>query len=128
MKMFKEDSPIYLQLRKHIEELILSRVLGEEAMIPSLRTMARDYNLNPITVSNAIGALVEEGVLSKKRGIGVLVSPGARELIIRSRGASFVKETLDEALRGARSLEISKEIIIERLNAIYGENNDTIPG
>ncbi|MDZ4182352.1 MAG: GntR family transcriptional regulator [Candidatus Cloacimonadaceae bacterium] len=121
MKIFKDDLPIYLQLRKHIEELILNRSLSEEEMIPSLRTMARDYSLNPITVANAIGALVEEGILLKKRGIGVSVAPDARALIIKSRGKSFITEILDETLRDAQNLEIPRQIIIERLNAIYGE-------
>ena len=64
MKIFNDDAPIYIQLRKHIEELILNRVLAEEDSIPSLRTMAKDYSLNPITIANALSALVDEGVLT----------------------------------------------------------------
>jgi len=121
MKIFNDDSPIYMQLRRHIEELILNRILKEEDAIPSLRTMAKDYKLNPLTVSNAVGALVEEGILYKKRGIGIFVSPGSRTLIINKRSESFLTDTLEPALRTARQLEIPKRIITERLDALYGE-------
>ncbi|PKN78957.1 MAG: GntR family transcriptional regulator [Candidatus Cloacimonetes bacterium HGW-Cloacimonetes-1] len=123
MKIFNDDSPIYLQLRRHIEELILNRILSEEDAIPSLRTMAKDYKLNPLTVSNAVGALVEEGILYKKRGIGIFVSPDSRNHIIAKRSESFITDTLEPALRSARQLEIPKLIITQRLNALYGEES-----
>ncbi|HNX37994.1 MAG TPA: GntR family transcriptional regulator [Candidatus Cloacimonadota bacterium] len=120
MKLFNEDSPIYIQLRKHIQELILNRVLQEEDAIPSLRVMARDYSLNPITVANAVGALVEEGILYKKRGVGIYVSPGAREHIISHRSETFVRETLEPALKMANQLEIPRERIDEIIESVYG--------
>lgn len=122
MKTFRDDSPIYIQLRKLIEELILDRILAEEEMIPSLRSMAKDYSINPLTVSNAIGALVEEGILYRKRGIGVFVSTGSRAKIIKTRRHAFITETLEPAILRAQQLEISKQLITERLDAIYGEN------
>ena len=121
MKIFNDDAPIYMQLRRLIEELILNRILKEEDAIPSLRTMAKDYQLNPLTVSNAVGALVEEGILYKKRGIGIFVSPDSRTLIINKRSESFLTDTLEPALRTARQLEIPKRVITERLDALYGE-------
>ncbi len=123
MKIFREDTPIYIQLREQIEELILERRLQEEDAVPSLRAMAKDYSINPLTVSNAINALVDEGVLYRKRGIGVFVSPNARKHIIQTRRESFMEKTLLPDLHRAQQLEISKKTILERLNAIYGEKS-----
>ncbi len=120
MKLFNEDSPIYVQLRKHIEELILNRILQEEDAIPSLRVMAKDYSLNPITVANAVGALVDEGILYKKRGVGIFVSAGAREHIISHRSETFIKETLEPALNMANRLEIPKTLLTKLLDSVYG--------
>jgi DNA-binding transcriptional regulator YhcF (GntR family) len=124
MKMFNEDSPLYLQLRKHIEELILSGVLGDDEALPSLRNMARDYSLNPITVGNAIGALVDETILYKKRGVGIYVSPGARQLIISIRSKTFITETLQPAILMAKQLDLPQRQITEIIQTIYGGTNE----
>ncbi len=123
MKIFKDDTPIYLQLRKQIEESILIGAITAEGAVPSLRQMAKDYGINPLTVSSAISALVDEGILYRKRGIGVFVSPGAREKIIKTRSSAFLEETLEPVLRSAKQLEIPKQQILERLNALYGEKS-----
>ena len=124
MKIFNDESPLYLQLRKHIEELILERALPEEAAIPSIRIMARDYNLNPITVGNALGSLVDEGILYKKRGVGMYVSPGARDLIIQIRGRDFLSEKLEPILKKAKQLEIAKHEILILTDTIYGGKDE----
>ncbi len=124
MKMFNEDSPLYLQLRKHIEELILSGVLGDDEAMPSLRNMARDYNLNPITVGNAIGALVDETILYKKRGVGIYVSPGARQLIISIRSKSFITETLQPTILMAKQLDLPKQQITTIIDTVYGGKDE----
>ena len=74
MKAFKDDIPIYLQLRQQIEEQILVRALKEDDRLKSLREMAAEYRINPITAGNAVNALVDEGILYHKRGIGIFVS------------------------------------------------------
>lgn len=124
MKLFNDGSPIYLQLRKHIEERILSEILKAEDSIPSLRVMAQDYNLNPITIGNALSTLVEEGILYKKRGVGIFVSPGARQLIIQMRSQDFIVEKLKPTLRLAKQLELPKEQLIDFIETVYGGSND----
>ncbi len=120
MNTFKDDLPIYLQLRQQIEEQILARALKEEDQVKSLRVMAAEYRINPLTAGKAITTLVDEGVLYQKRGIGIFVAPQAREMIIKSRRSSFIKDTLEPALRLARSYDIPKEEIITKTNSIYG--------
>lgn len=124
MKIFNDEAPLYLQLRKHIEELILQKSLSEEAAIPSIRTLAGDYKLNPVTVGNALSSLVEEGVLYKKRGVGIYVSPGARRLIITMRSQDFITEKLEPVLRKAQQLELPKEKIIKLTETIYGGKDE----
>ena len=124
MKIFNDDTPIYLQLRRHIEEQILDRALKEEDSIPSLRNMARDYSLNPITVANALSALVEEGILYKKRGLGFYVAQTARRMIIESRRQTFDTEVLTPALQKARQLEFTQDELNQRIQNIYGGPSD----
>lgn len=120
MKLFNDESPLYLQLRRHIEERILERYLRDEQAIPSLRVMARDYSLNPITVANALSALIDEGVLYKKRGVGIFVASGAREAIIKGRGQSFIMDELAPVLAKARQLDIPKQQVMDILDKTYG--------
>lgn len=124
MKIFNAEAPIYLQLRQHIEELILDKALQEEEAIPSIRVMSRDYKLNPITVGNALSSLVDEGILYKKRGVGMYVSPNARQLIIATRGKDFVKEKLEPVLVNARQLEVPKEELYRIIDDIYGGKDE----
>lgn len=124
MKIFNDDSPLYLQLRQHIEELILERALPEEAAIPSMRIMARDFNLNPLTVANALSLLVDEGVLYKRRGVGMYVSTGARERIINMRGQDFLTQKLEPVLRHARQLELPLDEVIKLSKEIYGGSDE----
>jgi len=124
MKLLNDDLPIYLQLRKHIEERILNRHIQEEEAVHSIRNLAREYQINPVTVGNALSALMEEGILFKKRGVGIFVSPQARSLIISLRSKSFISEKLEPILRSAKQLELSKDSIINLLNTIYGEEHE----
>lgn len=121
MNAFKDDIPIYLQLRRQIEEQILAKALKEEDRLKSLREMAAEYRINPITAGNAVNALVDEGVLYLKRGIGIFVSPGAREIIIANRKGSFMQESLVPALKLAKGYEISREEVFNEVKTIYGE-------
>ena len=122
MKVFKDDVPIYLQLRQQIEEQILARALREEESVKSLRVLAQEYKINPLTAANAINLLVDEGILYQKRGIGVFVSTGARDQIIKSRRGRFIEDTLVPAMQLAKRLEITEEEVIKKVRVIYGEN------
>ena len=86
--------------------------------------VAKEYNLNPITIGNALSSLVEEGILHKRRGVGFFVSPDARKLIISMRGKDFLTEKLEPVLKNARQLELPKEQIIQLTERIYGENHE----
>lgn len=119
MNEFRDDLPIYLQLQKIIEEQILASALKEDDKLKSLREMAAEYRINPITASNAVNALVEEGILYQKRGIGMFVATNAREKIIQSRRKGFMEDALRPALKQAKSYEFTKKEILTILDEVY---------
>ena len=76
------DSPIYLQVRERLADMILDSPLHDGDPLPSVRTIASDYRLNPLTVLRAFQMLEDEGVIEKRRGIGMFVRQGGRERLL----------------------------------------------
>lgn len=77
---FSDSTSIYLQIAEMLENDILRGVLEEEGQAPSTNELARAYSINPATAAKGINLLVADGILYKRRGIGMFVSPGARRL------------------------------------------------
>lgn len=111
-----DDKSIYLQIRQMIETDILRGILLEEERVPSTNELAKLYTINPATAAKGINILVDEGILYKKRGIGMFVATGACEKIRNRRKQEFYECRLTELLFEARSLGISKEELIARIN------------
>lgn len=107
------DKSIYVQIAETIENEILSGNLKEEDQAPSTNQFAKIYQINPATAGKGLNLLVEEGILYKKRGLGMFVSPGARKSVLKKRQGAFLQETLPEIIAEAERLEISTEEIIE---------------
>jgi len=78
---WNDSQPIYRQLRDRVVDLILDGVLSEGDPLPSVRNVAADYRLNPITVLKSYQQLVDEQLVEKKRGLGMYIKPGARNLL-----------------------------------------------
>lgn len=87
-----DDQPIYRQLRDRIVALILDNALGEGEAIPSARTVAAEYRINPLTVLKAYQELAEEGLVENRRGIGLFVNRGARERLLKDERRRFLGE------------------------------------
>jgi GntR family transcriptional regulator len=87
-----EDQPIYRQLRDRIVALILDNALAEGEAIPSARSVAAEYRINPLTVLKAYQELAEEGLVENRRGIGLFVNPGARERLLKDERRRFLTE------------------------------------
>jgi len=79
---FTGDKPIYQQLAEAIEDEVLKGIFGEESQIVSTTEMAVTLRINPATANRAIGRLAAEGILYKKRGLGMFVAPGAKRKIL----------------------------------------------
>lgn len=114
-----EQKSIYLQISEMIETDILRGILLEEEQVPSTNELAKLYTINPATAAKGIGLLVDEGILYKRRGIGMFVAKGAREKILAKRKAAFAENHVVPLLAEARSLGISKEELL----TMIGERN-----
>ena len=89
---WNDGQPIYRQLRDRVVHMILDGVLKEEDSLPSVRTVAADYRVNPLTVLKAYQELVDETLVEKKRGLGMFVKRGARERLLQVERQKFLAE------------------------------------
>ncbi len=89
---WNEDLPIYRQLRDRVVAMILEGVLGDGDALPSVRNVAAEYRLNPLTVLKGYQELVDEGLVEKKRGRGMFVNDGARQQLLKDERQRFVEK------------------------------------
>jgi len=102
-----DGRPIFLQLADQIADDIVTGRYVEDAPVPSTNEFAAFYRINPATANKAVGVLVDRAVLYKKRGIGMFVAPGARDLLVAERRENFAHRYLEPMLSEARLLGIS---------------------
>lgn len=89
-----DRSPIYRQLADRLRELILDEVYHNGDALPSVRQIASEHRINPITVSKAFQLLVDDGLVEKRRGLGMYVAEGASEQLIEDERRKFLEEDL----------------------------------
>jgi len=118
--VFNTDKPIYIQIRELIEDQIINKQLNEDGQAPSTNQLVNFYKINHATVSKGINQLVEEGILYKKRGIGMFVAEGARAKILKKRRESFIEDHIVTLVQEADKLEITTEEIITYINDVKG--------
>lgn len=118
MKILLDDSKlIYMQIADSIEDDILNGSLKEEEQVYSTNQFAKLYGINPATAAKGINLLVDEGILYKKRGIGMFVVTGAKDVIIDKRKKQFVEEYISKLINEANKLNITKEELINLIKA-----------
>jgi len=113
--MFDDRSPIYRQIAEQIRADVLSGALKGDDQVMSTNQYAKFHRINPATVAKAFGNLVEQGVLYKKRGLGMFVSPGARDALRGEHRESFMAEVVDPMLERARLIGIPLEDVADRI-------------
>ncbi len=124
MKQYIDDSkPIYLQIAEKIEDDILNISLAEGDSVPSTNQFAQHFQINPATAAKGINKLVEEGILFKKRGIGMFVQKRARQVIMQKRSESFYNEYIIPLLREAKKLNLDQKTIIALIEKAESEEN-----
>jgi GntR family transcriptional regulator len=89
---WNDNAPIYRQLRDRVVAMILDGVLKQGDALPSVRQVAADFQLNPITVSKAYQELVDDQLVEKRRGLGMYVTDGARDALMLSERERFLRE------------------------------------
>jgi len=92
MGEWNDNQPIYRQLRDRVVAMILEGVLKEGDALPSVRNVAAEYRLNPLTVLKGYQELVDEQLVEKKRGLGLFIREGARDLLMRGERQKFLAE------------------------------------
>lgn len=112
---FNNEKSIYLQIAESIEDDILKNAIGEETQIPSTNQLALIFSINPATAGKGINILVDEGILYKKRGIGMFVATGAQEIIMNKRKGSFFEKYIVSLMEEAAKIGISKAELVSMI-------------
>jgi GntR family transcriptional regulator len=89
---WNDGQPIYRQLRDRVVAMILDGVLKEGDALPSVRNVAAEYRVNPLTVLKGYQQLVDEGLVETRRGLGMFINAGARDLLLQSERQKFLAE------------------------------------
>ena len=116
-EILTQEKSIYLQIAEMIETDILRDILLEEERVPSTNELAKLYAINPATAAKGVKILVDEGVLYKKRGIGMFVSAGAKEAILNRRKNEFYDNYVKKLLEEAASIGLGKEEVIQLIQS-----------
>jgi DNA-binding transcriptional regulator YhcF (GntR family) len=111
--VIEEGKALFLQIAESVEESIIDGSLGEETQAPSTNELAAFYRINPATAAKGVNMLVDKGVLYKRRGIGMFVSPGARALLRAERRAAFADRFVEPLLAEARTLGLEPDDLTE---------------
>ena len=120
-----DQSLIYLQIAHMLEDDILRGVYGEEEQVPSTNELARGYNINPATAAKGLNLLASEGILYKKRGIGMFVSPGAGERVRQKRKAAFYDGFVKPLVKEGASLDLTGEELLAMVGRAIQEGEGT---
>src|ERR1700726_3690484 len=113
--LIDENRPIFGQIAERIEEDILAGRLAEEEQVPSTNQFASFYQINPATAAKGVNLLVEQGMLYKKRGLGMYVAPGARAKLLKKRREQFFEQYVVPMLQEADKLRITMEQVTEMI-------------
>lgn len=117
---FDNNKPIFIQIREKIEDQIVNDQLKEEDQAPSTNQLVAFYKINHATVTKGVNQLVEEGILYKKRGIGMFVAPGAKQKLLEKRKEVFADEYVHPLVKEAAKLGITDNEIVDMILKIKG--------
>ncbi|GLX69983.1 GntR family transcriptional regulator [Paenibacillus glycanilyticus] len=116
MTLIIDDSrPIFMQIAERIEDDIIQGRLPEESQVPSKNEFASFYQINPATAAKGVNLLVDEGILYKKRGIGMFVATGARAVLVEKRKEQFFEQYVVTMMREAEKLGISTDQLTDMI-------------
>jgi GntR family transcriptional regulator len=113
---FNDSQPIYRQLRDRVVAMILDGVLAEGDPLPSVRTVAAEYRVNPLTVLKGYQQLVDEGLVESRRGRGMFINVGARELLLQGERARFLVEEWPRVSATIQRLGLTPKELLDAAN------------
>jgi GntR family transcriptional regulator len=109
---FNDSQPIYRQLRDRVVAMILEGVLKEGDPLPSVRNVAAEYRVNPLTVLKGYQQLVDEQLVESRRGLGMFVNAGARTLLLQAERQRFLTEQWPEVYATIWRLGLDPEVLL----------------
>lgn len=109
---WNDSQPIYRQLRDRIVAMILDGVLNEGDPLPSVRNVAAEYRVNPLTVLKGYQKLVDEELVESRRGLGMFINDGARKLLLRTERQRFLAEEWPKVYATIERLGIAPEELL----------------
>src|SRR5260221_2224244 len=114
---WNDSQPIYRQLRDRVVAMILDGVLKEGDPLPSVRTVAAEFRVNPLTVLKGYQQLVDEQLVESKRGRGMFVNTGARNLLLQSERQKFLAEEWPRIWANIQRLGLTSEELLHAANS-----------
>ena len=114
-----DETPIFLQIADMIKDDLVEGLLSEGEQIPSTTELSNFYNINRATAQKGITLLVDEGIVVKKRGIGVFIAEDSRDKLVNTRMQAFSNSYIQNMVKEAKRLNISKEELIRRVEQDY---------
>jgi DNA-binding transcriptional regulator YhcF (GntR family) len=122
-----EATPLFAQIAEQLADDIVDGLLAEGARAPSTNELAAFYRINPATAAKGINVLVDDGVLEKRRGIGMFVAAGAREQLRARRRKQFAGQYLDPLLAEAGRLGIDTDTLVTLIQRTSWHNGGNTP-
>ncbi len=114
---WNEDLPIYRQLRDRVVAMILEDVLRDGDALPSVRNVAAEYRLNPLTVLKGYQELVDNGLVEKKRGRGMFVTEGAKIQLLKDERKRFLEKEWPEVAATIKRLGLDANELVSAIDA-----------
>ena len=109
---WNDRQPIYRQIRDRVVAMILDGALKEGDSLPSVRTVAAEYRVNPLTVLKAYQELADEGLVETRRGLGMFINAGARDLLMKGEREKFLREAWPRIYADMQRLGLSPEELL----------------
>jgi DNA-binding transcriptional regulator YhcF (GntR family) len=113
---WNDNQPIYRQLRDRVVAMILEGALKEGDPLPSVRAVAADYQINPLTVLKGYQALVDEDLVEKRRGLGMFVKTGASRALMKNEREAFLKNEWPQILQRIDRLDLDAKELLQAVD------------
>ena len=123
--ILNDQSLIYLQIARMLEDDILRGIYQEEEQVPSTNELARGYNINPATAAKGINMLVADGILYKNRGIGMFGSPGAGDTVKQKRKAAFYDGFVKPLVKEGTAISLTGEELLSMVDRAIKEGEQS---
>jgi GntR family transcriptional regulator len=117
-----EGTPLFVQIAGQLADDIVDGQLAEGTRVPSTNELAAFYRINPATAAKGINMLVDDGVLEKRRGVGMFVAAGAREQLLAMRRKLFAEQYVDPLVAEANRLGIDSDTLVSLVRASSANN------